>query len=73
MRTAAIIKFQVTADRSTGLADAVVAAQMHLLVTLRHRRSTNTLSRQAPRPSMLMATPLSASTPVNAAPVNCEP
>jgi|ERR1700733_14547160 len=42
-------------------------------LTLRHGRSTNTLSRQAPLPSMLIAMPLSASTPVKAAPVNCEP
>jgi type 1 fimbria pilin len=42
-------------------------------LTLRHSRSTNTLSRQAPLPSMLIAMPLSASTPVKAAPVNCEP
>jgi hypothetical protein len=42
-------------------------------LTLRHSRSTNTLSRQAPLPSMLIAIPLLASTPVKAAPVNCEP
>jgi len=41
--------------------------------TLRHNRSTKTLSRQAPLPSMLIAMPLLASTPVNAEPVNCEP
>jgi hypothetical protein len=40
---------------------------------LRHNRSTNTLSRHAPLPSMLMAMPLLASRPVKAAPVNCEP
>ena len=32
--------------------------------SLRQSRSTNTLSRQAPLPSMLMATPLPASAPV---------
>src|SRR6516164_11254240 len=42
-------------------------------LTLRHRRSTNTLSRQAPLPSMLIAMPWSTSTPVKAAPMNCEP
>jgi len=42
-------------------------------LTLRHSRSTKTLSRHAPLPSMLIAMPLSASTPVNAEPVNCEP
>jgi hypothetical protein len=39
-------------------------------LTLRHSRSTNTLSRQAPLPSMLMAIPFLINTPVNAAPVN---
>jgi hypothetical protein len=38
---------------------------------LRQSRSTNTLSRHAPLPSMLIAMPLSASTPVKACPVNC--
>ena len=37
---------------------------------LRHSRSTKTLSRQAPLPSMLIAMPFLISTPVNAAPVN---
>jgi len=38
-----------------------------------HRHSTNTLSRQAPLPSMLIVMPLVASTLVKAEPVNCEP
>jgi hypothetical protein len=38
-------------------------------LTLRYSRSTNTLSHQAPLPSMLIAMPLSASTPVKASPV----
>jgi len=42
-------------------------------LTLRHSRSTKTLSRQAPLPSMLIAMPFLISMPVNAAPVNCEP
>src|SRR5258706_4886713 len=42
-------------------------------LTLRHNRSTNTLSRQAPLPSMLMAIPFLINTPVNAAPVNWLP
>jgi len=42
-------------------------------LTLRHSRSTKTLSRHAPLPSMLMAILFLANTPVNAAPVNCEP
>src|SRR5271167_2002133 len=39
-------------------------------LTLRHRRSTNTLSRQAPLPSMLIATPCFSSTPVKSTLVN---
>jgi len=42
-------------------------------LTLRHSRSTKTLSRHAPLPSMLIAMPFLISTSVNAAPVNCEP
>jgi len=45
-----------------------------LYLALRHSRSTNTLSRQAPLPSMLIAMPLLASTPVkDAPPVNWLP
>jgi hypothetical protein len=40
---------------------------------LRQSRSTKTLSRHAPLPSMLIAMPLLASAPVKAIPVNCEP
>ena len=32
MRTAAIVEVEVAADRSAGLADAVVGSQIHLLV-----------------------------------------
>ena len=39
----------------------------------RHSRSMNTLSIQRPRPSIEIATPASASAPVKAAEVNCEP
>src|SRR5271165_1076820 len=39
----------------------------------RHSRSMNTLSIQRPRPSMEIATPASASAPVKATEVNCEP
>jgi hypothetical protein len=42
-------------------------------LTLRHSRSTKTLSRQAPLPSMLMAMAFLTSTPVNAVPVNWLP
>jgi hypothetical protein len=40
---------------------------------LRHSRSTKTLSRQAPLPSMLMAIPFLISVPVKAVPVNWLP
>src|SRR5947199_198482 len=41
--------------------------------TVRHSRSTKTLSRQRPRPSMLTATPADSSRPVHACAVNCTP
>ena len=41
--------------------------------TLRHSRSTNTLSTHRPLPSLPMATSAPLSTSVNAAPVNCVP
>ncbi len=74
VRPSAVVKVQIAADRLPRLADAVVGPQVDLLyLTLRHSRSTNTLSRQAPLPSMLMAMPLAVSTPMKAWPVNCEP
>jgi hypothetical protein len=42
-------------------------------LTDRHNRSTNTLSRQQPLPSMLMAMPLSLKRPVNSLLVNWLP
>ena len=42
-------------------------------LTLRQRRSTNTLSTQRPLPSMLMATAWALSTVVNALDVNWAP
>jgi hypothetical protein len=59
--TPPIIKVQVAADRSASIG------------YLRHRRSTHTLSRQAPLPSIQIVMPLVASTLVKAEPVNCEP
>jgi hypothetical protein len=41
--------------------------------TLRPKRSTKTLSRQRPLPSMLTATPADSSRPVHACAVNCPP
>ena len=73
MWASSVIEAEVASDGAER-ADAVVGPQIHFLgLMLRHRRSTNTLSRQAPLPSMLIAMPLSASTPVKAEPVNCEP
>jgi hypothetical protein len=52
---------------------AVVPELPSSYLTLRHSRSTKTLSRQAPLPSMLMAIAFLISTPVKAAPVNWLP
>src|SRR5664280_1375615 len=74
MWSPAIVEVQVAADRSAGLADAVVGVQIpSSYLTLRQSRSTKTLSRQAPLPSMLIAMSLLVSTLVKAEPVNCEP
>src|SRR5258706_12594281 len=61
MRSAAVVEVEIAADRRAGLADAVVGPQINLLVfdAAPYSRSTNTLSRQAPLPSMLIAMPLS--------------
>ena len=56
MSASLIVERQIAADRGAGLADRAIGPQVDLLVfTERHRRSTNTLSRQPPRPSMLIA------------------
>ena len=74
MRAPMIVKSQIATDRVARLADAIVGSQVtSSYLTLRHRRSTNTLSRQAPRPSMLIATPCCSSTPVKSTPVNWLP
>src|SRR3954449_8180100 len=46
---------------------------MSSYLTLRHSRSTNTLSRHRPRPSMLTATCADSGRPVHAPAVNCTP
>src|SRR5258708_9922345 len=46
---------------------------MSSYLTVRHSRSTTTLSRHRPRPSMLTATPADSSRPVHAPAVNCTP
>ena len=74
LRSTAVVEVQVAADRTAGLADAVVGLQIYLLIfDAAPRRSTKTLSRQAPLPSMLIAMSLPASTPVKVSLVNCEP
>src|SRR3954471_17344676 len=53
MRALGVVEVQIPAQRGTCIGDAVVGAQVDLLILHRaHSRSTNTLSRQAPRPSM---------------------
>ena len=67
-------KSRVTGERIPRLGYRVVGAQVtSSYLTERQSRSTNTLSRQAPRPSMLMAMALSVSRPVNAVLVNWLP
>ncbi len=74
MWTSAIVKVQVAANRSAGVADGFVGPQIYLFVfDAASRRSTNTLSRQAPLPSMLMAIPFLIRMAVNAVPVNWLP
>jgi hypothetical protein len=74
MRSLAVVEVEIATQGGACLADAVVGPQIDLLVfDDRHSRSTKTLSRNAPRPSMLMAMPLAASRPVKAELVNCEP
>ena len=62
-----IIETTIPTNRCSGLPDAAVGAQINLQV---HRRSTTTLSRQAPLPSMLMSIFSRNSTPVKAMLVN---
>jgi hypothetical protein len=62
------------ADRDARLAEGVVALRsISLYLIDRQSRSTKTLSRQEPLPSMLMATPASISTLVKSWLVNGEP
>src|SRR5262245_66624204 len=74
MRSSCVVEVQVAADRDAGLADTVVGVQIHLLVfDTAPQPLDEHISRQAPLLSMLIVIALSASTPVKAAPVNCEP
>src|SRR6476619_4919722 len=70
-----VVKSEVLADRSAGLADAAVAPQIHLLVfdAAPQPLDEDVVAPGAPLPSMLIAIPFLISTSVNAAPVNWRP
>ena len=74
MRSAAVVEIEIAADRSAGLADAVIGPQIHLLV---FDAAPQPLDEDIVPPSafavMLIAMPLLASTPVKAEPVNWLP
>jgi hypothetical protein len=66
-----IEKVEVPAQRSARFCDGVVGLEVDLLVlTDLQSRSTSTLSRQEPLPSMLMAIPFFSRMLVNASLVN---
>ena len=68
MWSSAVVEDEVLADGSPGLGHRVVGSEIYLLVlTDRQSRSTKTLSRHEPLPSMLMAMPFLINTPVNSA------
>ena len=74
MWAASIVKVQVAADRTARLANAVVGLQIHLLIFDGAPQPLDEdIVPPAPLPSMLIAMPLPASTPVKAVPVNCDP
>jgi len=74
MWSTVIVKVEIAANRSTRLADAVVSPQIDLFVfDAAPQPLDEHVIPQAPLPSMLIAMALSASTPVNAAPVNANP
>jgi hypothetical protein len=71
VRPPAIVEVEAAANRCARLRHTAVGSEIHLpYLTLRHSRSTKTLSRQAPLPSMLMAIAFLIRTSVNAVPVN---
>jgi len=70
----AIVKIQIPANRSARLADTGVGLEIDLFVLTDFQiRSTKTLSRQEPLPSMLIAMALFSSTPVKPTDVNWLP
>ena len=71
MRAPMIVKGEIATDRAARLAEAVVGSQVDLLVfDASPQALDNTVSRQAPLPSMLIATPCFSSTPVKSTLVN---
>ena len=61
MRSSPVVKVEISTNRASRLTDGFVGLQTSSYLTLFQSLSTNTLSRQAPLPSMLMAMPLPAS------------
>lgn len=75
MRTPTVVELEVARDAGFRRADARIGVQINLFVFDRliepHSRSTNTLSRQQPRLSMLTAMPWPCSIDVKASLMNC--
>ena len=59
MRTQAIVEVEISAERGPCLANGIVGPKINLFILhgLPEPFTTNTLSRHAPLPSMLMAMP----------------
>lgn len=73
MRPQPVVKSQISSDANSSISHAGIGVEIDLLVFDRPpERSTKTLSRHDPLPSMLIATPASTSTEVKAVDVNCE-
>ena len=74
VRSPCVVEGDVAADRLPCFADAFIGVQIDFsYLMVRQKRSTKTLSRHAPLPSMLIEMPLSSSTLVNSALVNWLP
>ena len=74
MRPAAIVEVEVAPDGGARLGHIVVGSEIDLLVLdAAPQPLDEDVVPPAPLPSMLIAMPLLASTPVKAEPVNCEP
>lgn len=75
MWASAIIKGgQISANADAGLGHGLIGVEVDFLVfDQRQSRSTNTLSRQAPLPSIEMAISAFFNTAVKSIEVNCDP